>query len=157
MEALREYLLSVTAAAILCAIVLRLLDGKGSAAALGKMVAGIYMALTVISPLTQICLSDAGDWLPHIALDTQEAVQQGVLIGKNALAESISTQVEAYILDRAKQLGVTLTAEVELSEDTIPVPVRVRLQGHIGPYAKGRLQQILQEELGISKENQIWT
>ena len=157
MHAIGEYLLSVTGGAIICSVVLRLLDGKGSAATIGKMVTGIFMALTVIGPIAQVRLSDGLELLPHITADAQAAVAQGKEFSKNALAESISTQLEAYILDRAKGLGVTLTVEVELSDDTIPVPVRVKLRGNIAPYTKSRLQQILQDELGIDKENQIWT
>lgn len=157
MQTIAEYLLSVTGAAIISAVVLRLLVGKGSAASVGKMLTGIFMALTVIEPLAQVRLSDALELLPDISADAQAAVAQGEVSAKNALADSISTQVEAYILDKAAQLGVTLTVEVELTEDTIPVPARVRLQGNVSPYAKTRLQSILRDDLGIDKENQIWT
>ena len=157
MAAIAEYLLSVTGAAMVSAVVLRLLEGKGSAAALGKMLTGIFLALTVIGPITQVRLSDVAQLLPDISVDAQAAVAQGEAAAKNALAESISNQLEAYILDKAAQLGVTLTVEVELSEDTIPVPVRIRLQGNISPYAKTRLQSIIRDDLGLDKEKQIWT
>lgn len=157
MAAICEYLLSVTGAAMVSAVVLRLLEGKGSAAALGKMLTGIFLALTVIGPITQVRLSDVAQLLPDISVDAQAAVAEGEAAAKNALAESISTQLEAYILDKAAQLGVTLTVEVELSEDAIPVPVRIRLQGNISPYAKTRLQSIIRDDLGLDKEKQIWT
>lgn len=157
MQPIAEYLLSVTGAAIISAVILRLLEGKGSAASIAKMLTGIFMAVTVIGPITQVRLSDALELLPDISADAQAAVSEGEASAKNALAESISSQVEAYILDKAKQLGVTLTAEVELSDDTIPTPVRVRLKGNVSPYAKTRLQDILRSDLGIDKENQIWT
>lgn len=157
MAAISEYILSVAGAAIVCAVVLRLLDGKGSAVGIAKMVTGIFMALTVITPITQVRLSDALNLLPDISDDGRAAVAQGEASAKKALAESISAQAEAYILDKAAQLGVTLSVEVELSEDAIPVPVGVRLQGNISPYAKSRLQRILTEDLGIDREDQIWT
>ena len=157
MQPIAEYLLSVTGAAIISAVILRLLEGKGSAASMAKMLTGIFMAVTVIGPITQVRLSDALELLPDISADAQAAVSEGEVSAKNALAESISTQVEAYILDKAKQLGVTLSVEVELSDHTIPTPVRVRLKGHVSPYAKTRLQDILRSDLGIDKENQIWT
>jgi hypothetical protein len=46
---------------------------------------------------------------------------------------------------------------VTLSDELPPVPVEVRLSGDISPYIKTRLQSILEDDLGISKENQIWT
>lgn len=157
MSAIAEYLLSVTGAAIISAVVLRMLEVKGSAASIAKMLTGIFMALTVIGPITQVRISDLLDLFPEISVDARQAVAQGESSAKNALAESISTQVEAYILDKATQLGVRLTVEVELSQDTFPVPVSVRLHGNISPYAKTRLQSILSDDLGIEKENQIWT
>ncbi len=157
MEPIAEYLLSVTGAAMLCAVVLRLLDGKGNAAAAAKMLTGIFMAVTVLTPLTNFRLSDALELLPQLNTDAQGAVAQGEASAKKALQEGISHQVEAYILDKAEKLGVKLAVEVELSSDAIPVPVRVRLRGNVSPYAKTRLQSILQNDLGIDKENQIWT
>lgn len=157
MQPIAEYLLSVTGAAIISAVILRLLEGKGSAASIAKMLTGIFMAVTVIGPITQVRLSDALELLPDISADAQAAVSEGEASAKNALAESISSQLEAYILDKAAQLGVTLTVEVELSDDIIPTPARVRLKGNVSPYAKTRLQDILRSDLGIDKENQIWT
>ncbi len=157
MEPIAEYLLSVTGAAIICAVVLRLLDGKGSSASVARMLTGIFMALTVIGPVTQVRLSDALELLPDLSADAQAAAREGEVSAKKALADNISAQVEAYILDKAAQLGVALAVDVELSRDAIPVPVRVWLRGNVSPYAKARLQTILCEELGIEKENQIWT
>lgn len=157
MQPIAEYLLSVTGAAIISAVILRLLEGKGSAASIAKMLTGIFMAVTVIGPITQVRLSDALELLPDISADAQAAVSEGEASAKNALAESISSQLEAYILDKAAQLGVTLIVEVELSDDIIPTPARVRLKGNVSPYAKTRLQDILRSDLGIDKENQIWT
>lgn len=157
MLALSQYIRTVTGAALISAVVLRLLAGKGSAAAVGKILVGIFMALTVIGPISQVELSDVWDWVPDVSADAGLAAAQGQADAKKALEQSISSQVEAYILDKAAQMDVVLTVEVELSDDTIPVPRRVRLQGNISPYAKSRLQSILSEELGIDKENQIWT
>ena len=157
MDAIAEYLLSVTGAAIVSAVVLRLLEGKGSAASVAKMLTGIFVAITVIGPITRLHVSDVLDLLPDVSADAQAAVAQGEASAKKALADSISNQIESYILDKAAQLGVTLAVEVELSQDVIPVPVGVRLQGNVSPYAKTRLQSILRDDLGIDKENQIWT
>ena len=155
MEALREYLLSVTAAAIVCALVRRLLAGKGSAETMGKILAGIFMALTVLSPLTQLRLPQLSE-LPFSA-DAQQAVQAGEESARKALAERITAGAEAYILEKAAAMQATLTVKVELSSDPIPVPLRVYLQGNIAPYAKQKLQTMIRQDLGIDKENQVWT
>lgn len=157
MLAISQYIRSITGAALISAVVLRLLEGKGSAAAVGKILVGIFMALTVIGPIAQVEITDFWDLLPNVSLDADLAAADGEAHAKNALAQGISDRVEAYILDKAAQMDVSLTVQVELSEDTIPVPIKVWLQGNISPYAKSKLQSIIREDLGIDKENQIWT
>ncbi len=157
MEDIRAYLLSVTGAAIVSAVILRLLHGKSSGAGIGRMVAALFVALTVIGPITKVRLPDLQDFLPNIAADADDAVAEGESSAKIALSESISNRLEAYILDKAAQLGVTLSVQVELSEDVIPVPVRVYLRGKVAPYAKTKLQYMIQQDLGLDKEKQIWT
>ncbi len=155
MGALKEYLLSVTAAAVACTLVQRMLLGKGSAEAMIKILTGILMALTVLGPITQIRLPDLSE-LPF-SVQAQAAVLDGEETARAALSEGISTRVEAYILEKAAALGLQLTVDVELSRDPIPVPVRVYLQGNVSPYARQKLQTMIREDLGIDKENQIWT
>ena len=152
-----QYIRSVTGAALIGAVVLRLLEGKGSAAVVGKMLVGIFMVLTVLCPISKVRLDSQEHWLPEFSAEAAAAVQQGEDAAKKALAESISSRVEAYILDKAAQMDVSLQVIVELSEDAIPLPVRVRLQGNISPYAKSKLQAIIQNDLGIDKEKQVWT
>ena len=155
MQALKEYLLSVTAAAMVCSLVRRLLAGKGSAEATGKILAGIFMALTVLSPLTQLHLPEWSE-LPF-SCEAQAAVSRGQEQARKELAAGISQRVEAYILQKAADLQADLTVEVVLSDDPIPVPVQVCLRGHIAPHARQKLQTMIRQDLGIDKENQLWT
>lgn len=157
MQAIGQYLLSVSGVAILCSILLRLLEGKGGDAALVKMLCGIFMTLTVVSPFTQVRISDFANLLPDITTDAEAAVADGELNAKNALAACITERLEAYILDKAAGMDVALTVEVELTGDTIPFPKCVRLSGDVSPYAKSRLQSMIANDLGIDKENQLWT
>lgn len=157
MQAIGQYLLSVSGVAILCSILLRLLEGKAGDAALVKMLCGIFMTLTVVSPFTQVRISDFANLLPDITTDAEAAVADGELTAKNALTACITERLEAYILDKAAGMDVALTVEVELTGDTIPVPKCVRLSGDISPYAKSRLQSMIANDLGIDKENQLWT
>ncbi len=157
MQVLGQYLLSVTGAAVAGGIFRRLLPEKGTAGLIGKLLTGVFLALTVISPWTDIQLGQ----LEGLTLDISSQAAQAVADGEDrtnaALASVIKQECQAYILDKAQDLGLTLSVEVELSRDQIPVPVSVRLQGAAGPYAKSRLAQVLEEDLGIEKERQLWT
>lgn len=156
MAMITQYILSITGAAMVSAMILRLLDGKGSAATIARMLIGIFMTVMAIGPIVQVRIPDVHTFLPDVSLEAQMAVEQGRDTAKKALEERISRQVEAYILDKAAQLDVVLTVQITLSDDAIPVPVGAYLQGNISPYAKTKLQNILKEDLGIEKENQIW-
>ena len=96
--------------------------------------------------------------MPHGYNDlVTDAVAEGEQQTKTALARLIKQRTCAYILDKAQALNVALEVEVTLSDDDIPVPEAVRLKGKVSPYAKGRLQTIIAEDLGIEKERQTWT
>lgn len=156
MEALRQYLLSVTAAAILCSIVMKLLGKKGTASSVGKMLTGLFLAFTVMSPFAKLEIGKVSDFTNAFEADAADAVAAGQNHTRKAMAEIIKSQSEAYILDKAKALGVELTVEVAVSEADIPIPTAVRLKGKVSPYVKSQLQTAIKDGLGILKENQIW-
>lgn len=154
---IRGYLLGVIGAAIICSIVKRLMGEKGPNAALTNLIAGVFMVFTLIRPLTSVEISGIDHWADGFREDAAQAVAQGEDQTRKALAQFITERTQAYILDKAQTLNAVLEVEVTLSDDDIPVPVKVRLEGKVSPYAKGRLEAIIIEDLGIEKENQIWT
>ena len=145
------------AAAVICGIVRRLLGEKGTQGAVAKLLTGIFLALTVVSPLAKVEVGRLADIAGDYRADGLAAAAMGEEMTRQALAESIKAQTEAYILDKAAALEVTLTVEVEVSDEEVPVPCRVRLTGQVSPSAKSKLSGIITEDLGIEKERQIWT
>lgn len=156
MDSIRSYLLSVVAAAVICGIVTRLLGEKGTQGAVAKLLTGIFLALTVISPLAKVKLDRLTDLTESYRVDGFTAAAAGEEMTREALAQSIKAQSEAYILDKATALEVTLAVEVTLTDEDIPVPCEVRLSGQVSPYAKNKLAGIIAEDLGIGKECQTW-
>ena len=71
--------------------------------------------------------------------------------------EIITDKTCAYILDKAETLRAQLTVQVILSDEELPVPERIYLTGQASPYARSMLQRLIEEELGVPKERQIWT
>ena len=70
-------------------------------------------------------------------------------------AAIITQQTQSYILDKADTLGVCLEVGVELNEEM--VPWRVTMTGEAPPYARQRLEGIIQDDLGIPAERQVWS
>lgn len=120
------------------------------------MLAGMFLLFTILKPWTQFRIGSLDDFTYNFQSDAAAAVSTGQAAAKKELSAIITEQVEAYILDKAKQFDADLSVTVELSEDEIPVPVRVTICGSISPYGKRQVQDYISDKLGIAKENQTW-
>lgn len=156
MDTLRSYLLSVTAAALLCSIAYRFLGNKGVGNG-ARFLTSVFLVLTVLQPLGKQEL----DFLNQFQLELSSAGNAVVADGKEdsqkAMAQIIKTEVAAYILEKAKELHLNIQVTVEVSDDPLPIPISVMISGQTTPYSKIQLQNIIEQQLGISKENQRWT
>lgn len=156
MEQLGEYILSVTSAALILGIVSSVIDPKSSAGALIKLIGGLYLTFVVIQPLARFDLDALTAFTENFAVDGNAVSAGGQELAREAMADIIKSETEAYILDKAGLYRAELSAEVTLSSDPIPVPVSVEIRGSVSPYAKTQLQSIIETELDIPKENQVW-
>ena len=156
MDSIREYLIGVIAAAVLCGIVTGLLDTKGTVGVAVKLVSGVLMLLSVIHPWVSISLDDIFQWTDDIGVDSTDLVSSAEAMAENEYRDGIIKQTQSYILDEARSLGCDLAIEVILSQDEIPLPEQVRLSGEASPYARQALTAIITEKLGIRREDQIW-
>ena len=154
MEALRQYIISVVAAAIIGVIVTGLFQ-NGTAKEFIKMVCGLFLAYTVLQPITKLDFAQLADFHLTFSENAAEAAALGEDLAKESMADIIKAETEAYILDKASQLNVELSVEVAIDEENIPTAVT--LSGEVSPYARRQLQEIIESDLGIAKENQRWT
>lgn len=156
MEGIRAYLLSVVAAAIISALVMKLVGNKSAYCGIIKLVTGIFLSITVVSPLVQITFTDMTDYFETLDIKADAVVSDGVNSSHAAMTEIIKENTEAYILDKAENMGLTVNVTVYLSDDTPPTPISVKISGSAAPYAKMQLQSIIESDLSIPKENQAW-
>lgn len=154
MDGIRQYIVSAVAAGVICAMGKALLPGRGLAARLFRLVCGIFLTSVLLSPIKKLDFSSFSHILTDFAREGDRAVQAGEMLAREAKADIIKSEVEAYILDKARQLNGALEVEVLLDEDASPV--EVTLTGTISPYGKGVLSAYMEEELGITRENQTW-
>ena len=157
METLGKYILSVTSAAILYSILQSLLDKKRSAFILLRLLGGLFLAVTVLAPIAEFDFDMIFDIPWDYTVIGSSFAEQGRQITEDRFSELIKTRCEAYILDKAMSYQTPMQVEITLSQDENPVPVAVYLQGNISPYAKKEMQDWLQRDMGIPKENQVWT
>ncbi len=155
MDNIGTFLLRITASALLCGIV-RSLPVTGIAAKLMKLLTGVFMLVTLILPLKDIFLPQFGGNLNALKYDAQQIIGSAQTQTRQELQEIIISETEAYILDKAKNLGAELTVEVSVDDSDLPMPCAVTVRGSISPYAKQQLQQIICSDLGIDTEDQKW-
>ena len=151
-----RYIISVVTAALLCGVLTGFMKDCWIKKLL-KLLCGVFLTFTVIRPVIDFAIPEFPD-LGNIYEEAEEAAQEGKRFAEDSFTDIITAQSEAYILDKAKAMEVFLTAEIATSSvDGIPVPESVVLEGEISPEKKELLSQIITDELGIPKENQVWT
>ena len=155
MGELGAYLVSVTAAALVCGFAKTMIP-EGLLGAALKLVTGIMMVLAVAGPWINFRLPNLDRWSQGFYQEAEDAASAGAASAMEALREGISRQTQTYIQDKAKALGAELTVEVILTEGSIPAPKGVVLRGRISPYGRSVLSEYLQKELGIEMEEQTW-
>ena len=154
MASVKGYLLSVICGTIVCSLVGSLTDKKGSMSVLLKLISGLYLVFTVISPVTSLEVDEFSIFTDNLQQKADAIAALGLEYSRESASAYIKAETEAYILDKATVLNASVLAEVSLNEDM--QPESVILTGDISDYAQFRLETILEEDLGISKENQQW-
>lgn len=156
MDHIRSYLISVITAALICSIVSALPGKNGTLSAIRKTLCGIFMSVTLISPLTEFRLPDVQAYLDGFHGDAAEAVLLGQSMSQDTAAQLIKQQTAAYILDKAEELGASLEVSVTLCDAQPQVPCAVTISGMVSPYLKQQLTAMIEQDLQISREDQHW-
>lgn len=156
MEAIRTYLLRVIAAAMICSIISALSGKSGLLPNLIKLLSGVFLTLVLVNPLAHIQLSLPTGYVIQASDQADEIAFNAKLASKKDMSSIIKSQTEAYILDKAANLGVQVSVAVTLDDSDYPVPVSAQICGNLSPYAKRMLSDVLSRDLGIPAEDQKW-
>lgn len=155
MDGLRQYLLQLICAAFVCGIVLALLP-KGGIRQWLQWICGIFLTVTLLAPVTDGKLDDVTLSFPDYRQQANAEAESGAKIASQARKEIIKQTAEAYVLDKAKAQGVELAVEITVEDGVLPVPVAAHIRGDLTQEQKQLISQVLEEDLGIPKEAQIW-
>ena len=156
MDAVRQYLLNVICASVICACIRLLLPQKQPGSKTVNMLCGIFLVICTISPLIQIQVEDWNFYTDSFSYDADRIVESASTDQADAYRESIKQLTQAYILDKAESYASELSVEVTLSEQDPPVPCAVTIDGTIPPQVKEKLEAFLEFEINIPKEAQTW-
>ena len=154
MNALGEYVITLTCAAMICGVLPAFLP-EGSAGKLVKLCCGVFLTVTALSPLVGWKLPDSLFTETDFRALGEAVAEHGREQAESERAAVIKEALEAYILDKAQQLGADIHVEIMLDEDDMPE--RVYLRGSGSAEALARLTEEMETQLGIPKERQQWT
>lgn len=145
------YLMGVISAAFLVSLILAV-GGEGPGKGTRRLIGSLFLALAVFRPLGAM-------ELPEFDLDlfrdaAQEAVGEGTAQAAEARSDIISEACEAYILNKAAELGLEPQVRVTLNEEGLPTAVS--LTGSASPSEREALSGWIARDLGLGKEAVTW-
>ncbi len=149
------YLIAVTAACML-AVMADALVKSPPVRRVARLVGGLLILLTVLSPLVRLEARDLSEFVEGFAQDADldaEAVQTDY---REQWAERVRELLEQNIEQQAASMGLTLRAEVVVRIGEYPEPESVTLHGAAAPEEQMALQVYLVQTLGFAKERVIW-
>lgn len=157
MARLSTGVISVIAAAMIVGVLGSFGHEKNGTGTLIRMLCGLFLAFHMVSLFGNLDYNIITAFSEDCAIAGDRAAVTGKEMASEAVAEHIKAESESYILDKAQALGADLVVYVSVSNDDIPAPESVRLKGSISPYARIKLEHILEQDLGIPKEKQQWS
>ena len=155
-QAVREYLLSLVCVSRLTALVLTLVP-KGGVRRSAAIACALLLAITALRPLGGFDTESIASALSRARMEAESA-RTGVEVRNRELVSAIIKQnSEAYILDKASQLGLDVEAEVEVTADgSYPYPSAVTLTGSAPDALRRELTRYIEDNLAIAEERQTW-
>ncbi len=146
---MEKWITTLLAGALVCALVLALLE-NGTLKALVKLICGVFLTFCILQPVSSFTLEDVS--IPEtVEQEAEEAIRKGRAYAKDSAAQIIAQATAAYIQDKARALGAQVEAEVILSDEEIPVPIAVLLNGELTYSQRQALEAYITQELGIGE------
>ncbi len=152
--AIRDWVLGLTGAALFCAVATALTP-DGPVKGVVKTLCGVVMAAALLTPLFSFDFPSYALYLAEARRDAAEITVQAEEISDSLSRTIIAERLEAYILDKAAELGANVTeAEVTLQWSTEGAwyPSAVTLSGNYN----AALSDCIEGELGIPQAAQTW-
>lgn len=158
-EVLQSWLHAVIYTGVICGIAL-VITPSGRVKKALTVLCGAAMCAAFISPLADIDLNGYSEALAGFKLEAESFAAEGESYSKNLNRTIIEDECEAYILDKAKNLGVQLD-EVEVlavwSDEGYWYPSEAAIKGSLSHAQRERMSLCIEAELGIGIDKQQWS
>lgn len=156
MDGAREWLLAILSACVLCAVAESLMP-SGPVKRMGKLVCGLVLLCALLSGMKGLDLEESQAWLRQWTSGMEEEKAELENQVNEGMKVIIEEKFEAYIVDKAAELGLACTAQVSCRmEEGICVPDEIQVVGDFSPEEESQLRDCFQEELGVPSQRQIY-
>lgn len=152
-QAVGEYILVLTVAALVCSIMLSVFP-KEPMHMLIKLLGSIFLITTALSPIAKAEIPDCGALFTAYKDDGTKSINIGIQLAKSERNKLIKEGLQTYILNKATDMGYQVHVDITLDPDGIPESVR--LKGDIPSVIKHKLSNLITKDLGISEDDQRW-
>lgn len=154
--AIKEYLLSVAASAMLLSLIQTILP-KDSVRRVAVFIGGLLLVLAVVSPIVDLDYDSLAQSITDFRAEATEIETYAASSDRELMAEIIKEQCRTYIWDKANELGANLEVEVTLSKDgDYPYPVSVILIGKLTSEQRSQLTEYISRNMDIPPQRQEW-
>lgn len=158
-ESLRSWIISIICAAMFCGIVISITP-KGRVHSAVKLLCGIVMIFSILSPITKLNFSEYSENLAKYKERAAELAESADDYNDKLSRTFIEDKCAAYILDKAESCGAELNSvavSAEWSMDGYWYPNTAEIVCSCSDELTRRLSSWIEAELGITKERQVWT
>lgn len=154
MDAAREWLLGVTAAAILAALAEGLMQ-EGGPKRVGRLVCGLVLLAAVFRPAAELTLPAEGG-LSGYSAQIEEQADRLRTDTNDWMKLVIEEQCAAYVMDKATELGITCQVRVTCTQEEAGVflPWRCSVTGDLAQEEQEQLVREIQSDLDIPAQRQ---
>ena len=157
MEFLRNWLIGITAAAIILALA-DILMPEGSVKRIGKFAGGLLLMLAILRPVLSLDYEVLAGSLANFRYEVQEYSMSLEIENERLKKIIIEDRTGAYIRDKAAELGISCTVAVQcrVHEKEQLYPVSVTVYGEMTPEQNAKLIRIIEAEISIPPEMQYY-
>lgn len=155
MELVRNWLIGVTAAAMVAALADSLAP-DGAVKKIGKLTGGLLLMVAILQPLIGLDYASLSGVLTEYRLEAEGYSTALETENARLLKSIIEERTAAYIQDKAAALGADCTAQVTCQEDGDGnlYPASVIVYGTLTPSQEAALNRTIEGDLAIPAQNQ---
>lgn len=155
MAAVRGWLLALIAVSLVCALAEAMMP-KGAVKRAGRLVCGLVLLAAILSPVREADVRGGERWLEDYLAGLEEREGELEEEVNSRMKVIIEQEYAAYIVDKAAELGLVCSAQVECrrTEEGIYLPDRAEVAGSLSESGRAELTRIIAEDLGIPGQAQ---